>query len=75
MCIRGPDTNIMYLCQLELEILSKLDFHSGHFKNCKRVPIGNNILQIRTHLHCTCVPICKKYLNWEAIALQMRSNL
>ena len=29
----GVDTKIMILCQLELEILSKLDFHDGHFEN------------------------------------------
>ena len=28
----GVDTKIMILCQLELEILSKLDFHGGHFE-------------------------------------------
>ena len=28
----GVDTTIMILCQLELDILSKLDFHDGHFE-------------------------------------------
>ena len=27
----GIYTKIVILCQLELEILSKLDFHGGHF--------------------------------------------
>ena len=26
----GVDTKIMILCQLEVEILPKLDFHGGH---------------------------------------------
>ena len=28
----GIDTKIKILCQLELEILSKLDFHGGYFE-------------------------------------------
>ena len=28
----GVDTTIMILCQLGLDVLSKLDFHDGHFE-------------------------------------------
>ena len=32
----GVDTKILILCQLELEILSKLDIHGGHFEKWSR---------------------------------------
>ena len=32
----GVDTKIKILCQLELEILSNLDFHVKHFEKCSK---------------------------------------
>ena len=43
------DTKIMMLCQLELEILSKLDFSVGHLKNMAETHIAPHFKRYLSH--------------------------